>query len=212
MALISIDNISCDTIIGIWKKEENIDLLESVFELNKTEKNEYEKISNETRKIEWLLVRILLTEILQKRVSIEYNKNKKPSITNSDLNISVSHSRNFVTIITSETNFSGIDVEEIAERVGKVKHKFLNNDELAWCKTLEQQTACWSAKEAVFKLHEKNLDFHDMVVSPFDVDGYNGKFKLSVIKPGKESMYVINYRRIENDLIAYTLSKSDLAN
>lgn len=208
MALVSIDNINCDTILGIWKKEEAIELLESVYELNTTEKAEYKKISNEGRRKEWLLVRILLTEMIQKRVTIVYNINKKPLIKNSDINITISHSKNFVTIITSKTEFAGIDVEHISERVGKVKHKFLNSDELSWCNTLELQTACWSAKESVFKLYEKNLDFHDMIIEHFDLTGQFGKLKLKVVKKDKEGSYMVNIRKIENDIITYATSKT----
>lgn len=211
MALVSIDNLNCNTQLGIWKKEEELDLLESVFELNVLEKIEYKKISNEGRKKEWLLVRILLTEMLQKRVTINYNINKKPFINDSDINITISHSRNFIAIITSDTEFAGIDVECISDRVGKVKHKFLNSTELDWCNTLELQTTCWSAKESVFKLYEKELDFHDMVIEPFDLLSNLGKFKLNVVKKEKQGSYVLNFMRIENDILTYTLSKSSVA-
>lgn len=210
MALISIENISCDTLLGIWKKEEELEVLESVFELNNIEKADYSKINNEGRKKEWILVRVLLTEILQQRNTILHNKNGKPFIQNSEYNISVSHSRNFVCIIASKTEFAGVDVEQIADRVEKVKHKFLNSDELEWCTSLELQTTCWSAKEAIFKLHEKDLDFHDMLVSPFELMGESGRLKTSVIKKDKEASYVVNYRRIENDIITYTLSKTSI--
>lgn len=211
MALVSIDNINCDTQIGVWKKEEQLELLENVFELNASEKSEYNNITNESRKKEWLLVRILLTEMLMRKDFILYNTNKKPYLQNSKLNISISHSRNFIAIITSKNEFAGIDVEQISERVHKVKHKFLNNSELEWCHNLEQQTTCWCAKESVFKLYEANLDFHDMVIAPFELEDNFGKIKLSVIKPGKQGSYVINYQRIENDIISYTLSKSNIA-
>lgn len=210
MALVSIDNLSCSTLLGVWKKEEELGLLESVFELNPLEKSEYKKISNEGRKKEWMLVRILLTEMLQKKTGISYNENKKPLIKNSSKNITISHSKNYVTIITSEDDFCGIDVENISERVGKVKHKFLNNEELAWCNTLELQTACWSAKETVFKLFERDLDFHDMIVDKFEITGEYGKFKLNVVKPNKTGSYVINYRLIENDIITYAITKSSV--
>ncbi|MDA3892030.1 MAG: 4'-phosphopantetheinyl transferase superfamily protein [Salinivirgaceae bacterium] len=210
MALININCIAKGTQLGIWKKEEDLELLESVYELNKLEQVHYNKISNESRKKEWLSTRILLTELLQQRKTILYNENSKPYIENHDSNISISHSRNFVAIIISHDYFPGVDIEFISERVAKVKHKFLNSEELSWCTDLNQLTTCWSAKETVFKLHEKHLDFYDMLISKFEVDAGSGKFRTEVIKSGKESSYLVNYICIENDILTYTLSKSSI--
>jgi hypothetical protein len=69
-------------------------------------------------------------------------------------------------------------------------------------------TACWSAKEAVFKIYEKELNFHDMIISPFDIEANTGKIKLKVIKSTKEAQYVLTFCSIENDILTYTLSKS----
>jgi len=210
MALISKDNIAHKTTLGIWKKEEPLELLESVYFLNKDEEIEYAKISNEARKKEWLTTRILLTELLEKRIQILYSEHRKPYIENHTSNISISHSRNFVAIIISAEYLIGIDVENISNRIEKVKHKFLNTEELEWCATLDQLTACWSAKEAIFKIYEKELDFRDMIIAPFELNNFKGRFKASVIKKGKEGVYSINYQLIENDILTYTLSKSPI--
>lgn len=208
MALYSKENIAHGTFMGVWKKEEPLELLESVYLLNTHEEKEYQKISNETRKKEWLTTRILLTELLEKRSTILYTEHRKPFIENQKTNISISHSQNFVALIISSDYYPGIDVETISKRVEKVKHKFLSDDELEWCLTLEQLTACWSAKEAVFKIYEKELNFHDMVISPFDIEANTGKIKLKVIKSTKEAQYVLTFCSIENDILTYTLSKS----
>ena len=208
MALISKENIAHATQLGIWKKEESLELLESVYILNDAENEAYSKITNESRKKEWLTTRILLTELLEKRTDISYNTNRKPILSNHSSNITISHSRNFVVIILSASYYPGVDVEYISDRVAKVKHKFLNNRELEWCKNIEQMTACWSAKEAVFKIFEKNLDFHDMEIAPFIVSSNGGSFKATILKPRKQGSYSVKYRVIENDILTYTLSKS----
>ena len=210
MGLISKENIAHGTQLGIWKKEESLDLLESVYFLSDAEKEIYSKFSNILRKKEWLTTRILLAEMLEKRIEISYNKNRKPELLNHSSNITISHSRNFVVIILSANYFPGVDIEHISDRVSKVKHKFLNNNELEWCKSIEQMTACWSAKEAVFKIFEKDLDFHDMEITPFNIDSDSGSFKCSVLKKGKQGSYSIKYRIIENDILAHTLSKSPI--
>lgn len=210
MSLYSRENIANGTTLGIWKKEEQLDLLESVFLLNSDEEIEYLKISNEPRKKEWLSTRILLTELLGLRSQIFYNEYRKPYLKNHNSNITISHSKNFIAIIVSATYIPGIDIEHISERVAKVKHKFLIGDELEWCKNLDQLTACWSAKEAIFKIYEKNLDFHDMVISPFTIDSTQGNFKASIVRENKQGSYVVKYRLIENDILTFTLSKTTL--
>ncbi len=211
MALWSIEKIANGARLGIWKKEESLAALKSVFLLNKAEQPDYNKISNESRKKEWLTTRILLTELLHQRVTIYHNSNRKPYLKNHSSNISISHSKNFVVIILAANHYPGVDVENISDRVEKVKHKFLQAEELDWCTTVDLMTACWSAKEAIFKIYEKELDFHDMLVSPFHMSSYQGSFPVKVLKKEQKADYLVNYRLIENDVVTYALSRSTLS-
>jgi len=207
MALIVNEKIAHATTLGIWKKEEELSVLETVFPLKDEETEQYLKISNLERKKEWLTVRILFAELLQKRIEISYTEHNKPFIVNSNLNISISHSHDFVAVIISNNYFPGVDIEKISERVSRIKHKFLNTEELDWCTDIEKQTICWSAKESVFKIFEKELDFHDMVVSKFEIDADKGHFTIRVIKKGYEKSYPVYYRIIEDNILTYCVSK-----
>ncbi len=198
------------TLLGVWKKEEELELLHSVFPLRSEEKADFEKISNLTRRKEWLTTRVLLTELLQKRKIINYSAHGKPFINESKLNLSISHSRNFVAIIISSQYYPGVDIEQVSERVANVQHKFLNETERVWCNSLSLMTACWSAKEAVFKIFERELDFHDMVVEPFQLGPDKGQFEASIIKSVPPKRFKINYRFFENDILTYTLRRPDL--
>ena len=100
--------------------------------------------------------------------------------------------RNFVAIIVSSSYFPGIDVEFTSSRVGRIKHKFLTSKELEWCVDTDIQTACWSTKESIFKIYERELDFHDIEVCKFNIDDDSGKFKASVIKKHKECDFIVN--------------------
>lgn len=204
MALISKDNIAHGTVLGVWKREEELELLESVTALNTNELKEYNTITNESRKKEWLTTRILLTEILQQKITIGHSLYGKPFLIDHKSNVSISHSRNYVAIIVSSNYQPGVDIEYISSRIEKVKHKFLTPNELGWCLNIDQQTTCWSAKESVFKIFEKELNFHDMETSPFKVDLDSGRFNIKILNRSKESYFVINYRLIENDILTYT--------
>lgn len=207
MALIYKNNIANGTILGIWKKEEELDLLENVFVLNKYEKEYYQKITNNLRKSEFITTRILLTELLESRKTIVYNADKKPEILNSNLNISVSHSKNFVAIIVSGTYIPGVDIEYISNRVEKVKHKFLTEKETHWIKDLVLLTCAWSTKEAIFKIFGTNLDFKDIELVPFKLEDDSGIFAAKVLKPKFEESFKLNYMFIEDDLLVYSLKK-----
>jgi phosphopantetheinyl transferase len=210
MALVFKEHIAMGTLLGVWKKEEELELLHAVFPLRSEEIADFKKISNVTRQKEWLTTRVLLTEMLQKRRIISYSEHGKPFINESNLNLSISHSRNFVAIIISSQYYPGVDIEQVSERVANVNHKFLNDTEREWCTSLPLMTACWSAKEAVFKIFERELDFHDMVVEPFQLEPDKGQFEASIIKTFPPARFKIKYRFFDNDILTYTLKRPDL--
>lgn len=207
MGLVLKKNIANSSFLGIWKKEEDLDFLENIFVLNDTEKSVYSKISNVYRKKEFITIRVLLTELLQSRKTIVYNENKGPSILNSGLNISITHSKHFVALIISASYIPGIDIEHISDRVEKVKHKFLTQNEASWIKNHALLTAAWSTKEAIFKTFGKNLDFKDIELHPFNLDDEAGIFAAEVLKPGFEITFKLNYQLFENDILVYTLRR-----
>jgi len=209
MALLIQEKISHATLLGIWKKEESLEFLQDIYPLNTNELTDFNKITNKGRQKEWLTTRILLTEILQQKLYIKHNINGKPLLENHNSNITISHSKNFVALIVSGSYFPGIDIEHVSNRVSRVKHKFLTTNELTWCNNLEQMTACWSAKEAIFKIYEKELDFQDVEISAFNIEEA-GNMHLQVNKSGKESGFLIKYRQIEEDILTYVLSKSSI--
>ncbi len=188
--------------LGIWKITENANDLELVFPLLEDEKEYFNKLTNEKRKREWLIARILLTELLESRKLIKYTEHGKPFIHNSSTNLSISHSKNNVAILISNKFSLGVDIECIAERVVKVKHKFLSEQELAWCNTTELMTICWSAKEAVFKIFEKELYFHDIEISKFNNE--DSHFIAKTNKDNFRKTFKIFFDFVEEDVYTYT--------
>ena len=73
-----------------------------------------------------------------------------PLLAGSDLNISISHSRNFAAVAVSVRGRIGIDIEEPRlEQLRRVIGKFLAPEEMPlWGDRL---LAAWTCKEAVFK-------------------------------------------------------------
>ncbi len=131
------------------------------------------KISNPNfkstkRKNEWLTTHYILESIFNKSITYTYNDLKKPVLTNRKENISISHSANYVSVIVSKNKKVGIDVEEITPRIHKIAHKFLNETEKKYLDLSERKTemlyVIWCAKESIYKLSDKYLDFPSQII------------------------------------------------
>ena len=132
------------------------------------------KITNENRKQEFLQIRALRNKTIGK-LEIDYNENGKPFLVESDEYISISHSQNFIGILKS--NFDvGLDLEEVNERISKIKNRFLNDKELKlFGSSIENLTIAWTIKEALFKLNTRNgIDFRKELLIDEKTDfGFN---------------------------------------
>jgi len=139
-----------------------------IVDLNKHDETEYVKFKNYRRKKEWLAVRYLLKKLCKDDISINYNNDGKPQLSNGK-NISISHSGKLIGIIVSDNKEIGLDIERISNKLDKIKHKYLNEFELDLVKKsnnyIETLTTFWCAKEAMYKLYsKKNLIFDEQLL------------------------------------------------
>lgn len=191
-------------LLGIWKICESSSDLAANFQFSESEKEEFDRFKIDRRKIEFLAVRLLLQELLNKKVEIQYHKTGKPKLKTSKLNISISHSSKFVVILLSNKKI-GIDVEDTERNIEKIATRFLHNSELKNIQnTNNQQVAkiiCWGAKEAIFKCTEKqNIEFKEQIlIDPFELKN-KGKFTATL---NKTIHYNLWYIKIENNVIVY---------
>ncbi|MDR0795352.1 MAG: 4'-phosphopantetheinyl transferase superfamily protein [Tannerella sp.] len=158
---------------GIWKIEEKRkDLLHR---LDKPEAYlpDLNRFQSETRKCEWLAVRVLLKELTGSEWSVSYRDNGAPYLPGSAYRISISHTKGYAAVLLSPDKSAGIDIEYCSERIHRIKSRFLNHEELKWLgenPSTNQLLVCWSAKETVFKMMEqKAADFqNDIQVIDFN--------------------------------------------
>ncbi len=164
-------------------------------------------ISNENRKQEFLQVRKLRNDTIGK-MEILYGEDGKPLLSDSDEFISISHSRNFIGILKAPFNI-GLDIEELNERILKIKERFLNDEELyMFGNSIENITTAWTLKEAMFKLNErKGIDFRKelLVIEKTEV-GFLGKM-LDI-----DGWRLVNLKTLqkENLIISYNFEPSIL--
>jgi len=162
---------------GIWKVTETLDELRGLLpDYGAMYLDELNTFKSDSRKIEWLAVRVLLYTLTGKSLFICYQSNGKPYVADGKTHLSISHTKGYVSVIVSDTNEVGIDIEKMGERVHKVAHKFVRDDEYVPEDPILKTQALlliWSAKETMFKcMNEEAVDFREHLhVGLSQIDG-----------------------------------------
>lgn len=166
MPLLFCEKTESAACLAVWQIEEEESTLLSQVKLTDPEKALFASMSNLSRRQQWLSVRILFAE-LQKMLGIYseifYDAQGKP-FTSTGHHISVSHTPEYASVLISEAGRVGVDIEKAGERILKVRHRFVNEDEARVLDVDDSRvlTYIWTVKEAVYKLFgQQGLDFKD---------------------------------------------------
>jgi 4'-phosphopantetheinyl transferase EntD len=126
-------------------------------------------ISHPHKRLQHLCGRYLLQHLAPTFpiTSVIAEQNNKPFIPGHPYHFSISHCDDYAAAIVSTTQKVGIDVETVEQRVLKIRHKFLTNEEenmlvadLPDFTDAQRLTLAWSVKETMFKwLGETGVDF-----------------------------------------------------
>ena len=189
-----------DTQWAVWKVEESLEALLALLPDARRVCCEQEllQFASERRKIEWLSVRVLLYFMLKEDKQIGYSSEGKPFLTDDSFFISISHTKGYVAIVLGLPGREvGVDIEQYGERVRKVAHKFMREDEQpsvfrgtdTWSLLLH-----WSAKETMFKcLNASEVDFRGhMRILPFAVNE-SGVFSAEEYRTVEKRRFTIHY-------------------
>lgn len=201
-----------DVHLAVWKMDETEDELWNCFhEQRAVYEQEIKNISNKHRRLEYLTVRLLLSQMIHQEPIITYSEEGKPSLQNCPLHISISHTNSYVTVITSQMCVVGIDIEMKKEKIYRVRHKFLSSlEQIDMGNELDSLLLHWCAKETVFKMSSIPLpEFsEDIIVKPFEVKN-EGSFDAYETKTNVDyhlfyhvsSDYVMTYSfRVDNNI------------
>ena len=155
--------INPSTNIKLWKL--NLGELD-YYELDEYDNNLLKLKKNELVREQFLAVRKIL-QLEDPSYKIRYDESGKPSI-NSDLNISISHSKCMAAIVFSEHNKAGIDIELKENKIINIHNKFLNDSEKQeneYQSNVDYLTMIWTAKESIYKaLGIKGVSFSDNII------------------------------------------------
>jgi 4'-phosphopantetheinyl transferase len=142
------------------------------------------------------------------RYELEYTNAKKPYIPGRTEHISISHSHDQLAILVSSLHSTGVDIELLRDKVLNIKHKFLNESELAFAgNDIEKLTTLWAAKEAIYKAYGlKEVEFSKNIsVEKWKKDETNFYGSLSL--PTFKRRYLLSREKLDNYILVYILSE-----
>jgi 4'-phosphopantetheinyl transferase len=196
------------SILGVWKIEENLDTLLNLVLLDNDEKKKYKGFSSNSRKLEFLSVRALLSELIGKDARIVYNKNNKPFLKDGSRFISISHSHKLTAILLSTNEKVGIDLEFMSTNIAAIAFKFLNRKEKVTNEINDRKYHLyihWCAKEALYKICDKEgISIRkDITIEPFKMKE-SGEIKGQVHTDKINESFDLYYSKYDNYAIVWT--------
>ncbi len=211
MGCITKHYLNKDTIIGVWKIDEDLDTLLEMVVIGPEERKRYDQFRSNSRKIEFLSVRALLAELLGRDARIVYNKNNKPFIRDGSHFISITHSNKLTAILVSRDERVGIDLEYMRVNINAFAPKFINKREKItrrWADRTYHLYIHWCAKEAIYKICDKegiNI-VNDITIEPFTVRE-SGEIRGMVENERISDRFTLFYSRYDNYTIVWTKKK-----
>lgn len=181
---------------GVWRMDESLSALRDELSGSTLFEQAAQRFTAPHRQQEWLSVRMLLYCLLNEHKDIGYLLSGKPFLEDGSFHISISHTKGYVAVILGNTPV-GIDIEQYGQRVHKVAHKFMRDDEVAapyqeddtWSLLLH-----WSAKEVMFKcMDTAEVDFRKHLhIAPFSPQK-QGIFHAKEYRTEQQRSFQIHY-------------------
>lgn len=203
--------IDSDTLLGIWKITESSEDLIKKLQLKPKEIALFNSFKNEARKRNWLGSRVLVRELMgtDAYIDLQADEYNRPIIVNFPHQLSISHSYDFAAVLLSKNKRIGVDIEIVKEKIERIKHKFLSDEELGFIKVddrIKQLYVCWCAKESLYKLYgEKALSFKEnMYIHPFEYQP-SGIIQAEIRNGKTPQHFSLAYCELENYMLAWVV-------
>lgn len=160
------------TVIALWEMTECVDELLDMLDLDPFVMEKVYSFRSEKRRLEFLSVRVMINELFGERKAIMYLPSGMPYLEDHAAQISITHTGSYDAVIVHPVNPVGIDIERIGDKVCRVKHKFLSEEEISFIETSVEKThlaIMWAIKEAMYKvIGIENVDFiKHLHIEPF---------------------------------------------
>jgi len=187
-------------VVEIRKINENISI--GLLDLAGFSKQEGISVKREQEKAgtHYLLTNLLKTDIFE----LNYTPENKPFLKGQTEHISISHSHDKLVIIRNTKENTGIDIEQIREKVINIRHKFLSDSEMAFAgDDADKLITLWAAKEAMYKVYGlKEVEFiKNLFVDDFSGKEITGRIELK----GLKKKYRLIHENIDGYKMVYVL-------
>ncbi len=209
MPIVWNEKINENAEVAVWHITEEAMDLYGMLQLNEHERKFYESLQQGKRNLHWLGSRVLLRTLLKTKhyIDVQLDENNKPYLVNFPYEFSLSHSNDYAAVIICKGKKVGIDIERMSEKIQRIKHKFLSDQELSFIQThheIEHLYVCWGIKESLFKLYGKgNLPFIEGIqIEPFEYSGDKYAYA-KILKQDFEQRIKINFTRINEYMLTW---------
>lgn len=130
------------------------------------------EVKSDSRRAEILTTRALIRNTFGENVSLSHNDDGSPQLIGCDLNISISHCKGMVIVVSHPDKKIGVDIERWRNTLLKVKTKFLSQAEMDYYTSPDDLLVAWTCKEAIYKAAGyPGLDFvHDINLPLNNID------------------------------------------
>ncbi|MDR1676647.1 MAG: 4'-phosphopantetheinyl transferase superfamily protein [Tannerella sp.] len=189
---------SASPLWGIWKIEESWEELLALSEQPEAYRPFLNGCRSDSRKAEWLAVRMLLRELTGRETRIAYQPGGAPYLPDMPYHIGISHTGGYAAILLHPDGPAGIDIEYRSERIRKLKSRFLTESELQLLgenpDTVEL-LVCWSAKETAFKMTGQRFAdwLNDLHILACDFSRNDGFLTVQETLTPQSATYQIRY-------------------
>lgn len=215
MALFYQHNINDTTKLAIWKIEEPISFFLAQVPLQREITHPHKKLQHLAGRY---LLRFLFPDFPFDEILIA--DTKKPYLPYEQYHFSISHCGDYAAAIVSSTQRVGIDIEIPTDKVLRIAHKFLNEDEMKIFDIQHSKfyiqnsslptpdsrllTLLWSCKEAMFKWWGwGEVDFSEMLrINHFELND-EGNIDSRFIRQSINVSLQLNYKLMPNLCLAW---------
>ncbi len=140
-----------DKSLFLWQIDETEEQLFAGAMLSSEQCEHLATLTNKMHRLQWLAARNIAA--LNLNTTISYKLNGAPLLVDSAMNVSISHTDNYVALYVAPHK-CGVDIEVISRNAQKIARKFTTDTEVEIARKLYPENPhllLWCAKEAMYK-------------------------------------------------------------
>ena len=190
----------------VWSIDESKETLLKNVSLTNLSESRLLSMKSELHQRAFLSVRQLLLHLGYTDADLYYDATGKPHLRDGNF-ISISHSHQLAVVLVSNQAV-GVDVELVRDKVAKIGPKFCATELQFLAPDLttetERLTVIWGAKEAVFKVvNREGISFKDHIfVAPFDLISAETTATLALDSLPRQ--FAVQYQLLADYALVYT--------